>query len=61
MKWIYDGYTKVKIGSGRGARMSEDWIYKCSVCGHEIRVNYAYRNDLPTKCDKCGGKVDDTE
>lgn len=56
MKWIYDGYTKEKSGSGRSARMIETWIFKCSDCGHEIRLNYKYRNKLPFKCEKCGGK-----
>lgn len=50
-KWIYDGYTKVKIGSGRHARYVENHIYKCNGCGCPVRVE---RTEKPPRyCPSC--------
>ena len=49
-KWIYDGYTKVKQGSGRSAKMVETWIYKCPNCNHTIRLEWSRRHQTPSKC-----------
>lgn len=50
-KWIYDGYTKVKIGSGRHARYVENRIYKCNGCGWTVRVE---RMEKPPRyCPSC--------
>ena len=50
-KWIYDGYTKVKIGSGRHARYVENHIYKCNVCGWSVRVERT--ENPPRYCPSC--------
>lgn len=51
-RWIYDGYTKVKTGSGRHARYIEEYIYKCPDCGWTIRAD---RTALypPRYCPNC--------
>lgn len=50
-KWIYDGYTKVKIGSGRHARYVVNHIYKCNVCGWSVRVERTVKP--PRYCPSC--------
>ena len=51
-KWIYDGYTKIKTGSGRHAKYIEKHIYKCHDCGWSIRAD---RTELymPKHCPNC--------
>ena len=49
--WMYDGYTKVKVGTGRHARMVEKHIYKCLHCGWNVRTE---RTEKPPQyCPKC--------
>lgn len=50
-KWIYDGYTKVKVGTGRHARMVGNHIYKCPNCGWSVRVEQSERP--PMCCPNC--------
>ena len=50
-KWIYDGYTKVKMGNGRHARFIENYIYKCPNCGWSVRVERLEKP--PHYCPNC--------
>ena len=50
-KWKYDGYTKVKMGSGRRARMIENRIYICPVCKGSLRIERTVKP--PMKCPNC--------
>lgn len=50
-KWIYDGYTKVKMGSGRHQRYVENRIYKCPDCGWSVRVECMVKP--PRYCPNC--------
>lgn len=49
--WMYDGYTKVKIGDGRHARYEEKHIYKCLHCGKAIRIDHTQKP--PRNCPNC--------
>lgn len=49
--WMYDGYTKVKVGTGRHARMVEKHIYKCLHCGWSVMVERTEKP--PMYCPKC--------
>lgn len=49
--WKYDGYTKVKIGNGRHARMVENHIYKCPYCDWSVRVERTQKP--PQFCPNC--------
>ena len=51
MKWVYEGYTKVKTGSGRHARFIENHIYICPDCKREIRVEGTQKP--PRFCPNC--------
>ena len=51
MKWKYDGYTKVKSGSGRHARMIENRIYICPFCNNSVRVEVTVKP--PQVCPNC--------
>ena len=49
--WMYDGYTKVKTGYGRHAKMVENHIYKCLHCGWNVRTE---RTEKPPQyCPNC--------
>ena len=50
-KWIYDGYTKVKVGSGRHQRYVENQIYKCPDCGWSVKTERATKP--PQYCPNC--------
>lgn len=50
-KWIYDGYTKVKTGSGRHQRYVENHIYKCPDCGWSVRTERTTKP--PQYCPNC--------
>lgn len=50
--WMYDGYTKVKTGTGKHAKMVEKHIYKCLHCGLSVRVLWAEKP--PVNCPNCG-------
>ena len=50
-KWIYDGYTKVKMGNGRHARFVWNYIYKCPDCGWSVRVERTQKP--PRFCPNC--------
>ena len=50
----YDGYTKVKNGTGRQARYETTNIYKCTECGHEVRVRALGGKKVPKICPQCG-------
>lgn len=50
-KWKYDGYTKVKMGSGRRARMIENRIYICPFCNQSIRIETMVKP--PQRCPYC--------
>ena len=50
-KWIYDGYTKVKTGSGRHQRYVENLIYKCLDCGWSVRTERTMKP--PQYCPNC--------
>ena len=50
-KWKYDGYTKVKVGSGRHQRYVENHIYICGVCGKTIRIERTVKP--PMICPHC--------
>lgn len=54
-KWKYDGYTKVKVGTGRNARMVEKWIYLCPFCDQDIRIERTVK--LPMTCPSCGADM----
>ncbi len=54
-EWLYDGYTKVH--SPDRQRMIEQWIWKCSQCGYEIRKPYGNKNKPREDCPKCGQAV----
>lgn len=54
--WKFDGYTKVKVGSGRRARFIETHIYKCILCGQSIRIDRAEKP--PMYCPHCGARMD---
>lgn len=56
-KWIYDGYTKVKIGSGRHARYVTKYTYKCPYCGLSVRVERLERP--PRFCQNCNADMND--
>ena len=58
-KWIYDGYTKVKIGAGRHARMIEKRIYICPDCQKSIRIETMVKP--PRTCPNCGADMRPTE
>ena len=49
--WMYDGYTKTKVGSGRYAKMVESHIYKCLHCGRSVRVERTEKP--PMYCPYC--------
>lgn len=50
--WEYEGYTKVKVGTGRRARYVETYKYKCPACGYLL---FAERTALkpPRFCPSC--------
>ena len=50
-KWKYDGYTKVKMGSGKHARMIEKRIYICPFCNQSVRIEHMVKP--PQKCPNC--------
>lgn len=50
-RWIYDGYTKVKTGSGRHARYIENRFYKCPDCGRSVVVEWMVKP--PQLCPNC--------
>ena len=50
-KWVNDGYTKVKVGTGRRARMVEYHIYKCPGCGSTVRMERTL--NPPRYCPNC--------
>ena len=54
-KWIYDGYTKVKTGTGRHARMIEKRIYICPDCQKSIRIETMVKP--PRTCPNCGADM----
>ena len=54
-KWIYDGYTKVRIGAGRHARMIEKRIYICPDCQKSIRIETMVKP--PRTCPNCGADM----
>lgn len=49
--WLYDGYTKIKVGTGRHARMVENHVYKCLHCGWSVRVERSEKP--PMYCPNC--------
>lgn len=51
MRWKYDGYTKVKVGSGRRAKYVENRIYICPDCGYEERIEAPLKP--PRFCPNC--------
>lgn len=54
-RWMYDGYTKVKVGTGRRAKMVENHIFKCLNCGWSVRVE---RTEKPPRyCPNCGSDM----
>lgn len=53
--WMYDGYTKVKVGTGRHARMVEKHTYKCLHCGRSVRVEWSEKP--PMYCPNCGADM----
>ena len=53
--WMYDGYTKVKVGTGRYAKMVENHIYKCLHCGWSVRVERTKKP--PMYCPNCGADM----
>lgn len=56
-KWKYDGYTKVKIGYGRNARMLEKRDYVCAYCNKGIRIDWNVRP--PKQCPNCKADMDE--
>ena len=58
-KWKYDGYTKIKEGSGRHARYIENHIYKCPECGWLVRTE---RTEKPPRhCPNCWKDMEEGE
>ena len=53
--WMYNGYTKVKVGNGRNRRYKELHEYKCLHCGKSIRIDYTQKP--PTNCPNCGADM----
>lgn len=58
-KWKYDGYTKIKIGQGRSAKMLEKRCYTCPYCSKTIRIDYGGK--LPNRCPNCYADMDEGE
>ncbi len=56
-RWKYDGYTKVKSGFGRHARMIERSIYICPDCRKSIRIETMVKP--PMTCPNCGAMMDE--
>lgn len=56
-KWIYDGYTKVKVGTGRSARMYERHIYICPACKKTIRIGWNQKP--PMTCPNCSADMEE--
>ena len=54
-RWIYDGYTKVKVGNGRHARMVENRIYICPDCKQSIRLEWMVKP--PMYCPNCNANM----
>ena len=54
-KWKYDGYTRVKVGTGRHARMVENRIYICPFCNKEIRIERTVKP--PATCPNCNADM----
>lgn len=49
--WKFNGYTKVKSGSGRSAHYVERHYYICEKCKSEIGIPAG--QTPPKKCPKC--------
>ena len=59
-KWIYDGYTKVKKGTGKKQRYIETYIYRCPDCGWTIRAERTALHP-PRYCPNCKADMKEGE
>lgn len=50
-EWAYEGYIKVKSNDGK--RMIEQWIWKCTGCGYEIRKQAGNQYKPEYECPNC--------
>lgn len=58
-KWIYDGYTKIRVGHGRHARYIETHTYICPDCNWHERIERTVKP--PEFCPVCGKNMKDGE
>lgn len=50
--WMFEGYVKDKVGTGRHTKFIEYHDYKCLHCGYYMRVERTQKP--PRYCPKCG-------